>query len=650
MVISVLEKQALPQGTPLFCLPYHFRDRSLRSVIVPVVVFAAAIALAVLLFSRFLANSRQLWTDPIHDRHAHLYSGLCVATDVRHGRWLQLALDLEKLRIWPPLHDGFLLGIALLLGQGDERWAVLPSLIAWIGTALLAFLLARRSMGRGGTIAGLVAAILCLVSPALRAFATDVMLESVGACLTMLCLYLYMRLLQDGGIRNACCLGIALTALFLEKYNYWLVTVVALGLHQVATGPYLSKVWEHRTRWQWLLLRNWTRQQLRHPLSYVLVILVAACAMVARMGGADFELFGKHVNIRSNAGLALAAYVVLLLRLWPWYRQSGRHWLRRADARARGLVYCHVLPLLVWFLLPQRLATFLWYTNPGTNVGEFPRWDILGGYRYYWGCLTQDYHVGAWSAVGVVCLLLIAAWTVARRQLRPGGAAILCIIVVGFLLCAHHPNRKSRFLHSWIPLAWVGAGMGAGALWRLSRSSPLMVRTGVALPLIGFGALHGLGLVAPAHAPEGGVHAECLSVLEVTDSYLPYLADSEHAAVLSNMPLKFLAQWTYTKEFGRAEHLVTEIPGFDAHAADNHVCFEKWLATTPCDTVVHLDIPRGTPFYAAVPGCEGLALYGELLAGQASFEPIFRRNFSGSGCIVTVWRRRGSVGLIAQRH
>src|SRR4051812_9758335 len=101
----------------------------------PWLVLAAASACATLLYLRFLQSPRLLWSDGIHDRNALLYSGLCLAMDIRLFDLRHLIPDLDSFRTWPPFHDGLLVGAALLLGGGDERWAILPSLAAWVGTA-----------------------------------------------------------------------------------------------------------------------------------------------------------------------------------------------------------------------------------------------------------------------------------------------------------------------------------------------------------------------------------------------------------------------------------------------------------------------------------------------------------------------------------
>ena len=85
----------------------------------------------------------------------------------------------------------------------DHRLAVLPSLCGYILTVWCAFLIPRRLLDNGGTIAGLLAALLVAVCPAHRAYATDCMYESLGAGLSLAGIYLYLVALQDGTRRAA---------------------------------------------------------------------------------------------------------------------------------------------------------------------------------------------------------------------------------------------------------------------------------------------------------------------------------------------------------------------------------------------------------------------------------------------------------------
>ncbi|MDQ2688636.1 MAG: hypothetical protein M3Y28_12295, partial [Armatimonadota bacterium] len=495
-----------------------------------IVVLTVAVSAAALLLVRFLAAPRRLWDDAIHDRNAHLYSGLCLATNVAHGRLGQLFSDLDSFRSWPPLHDGLLVGAALLLGRGDERWAVLPSLAGWVGTAVFAALLARRAVFSGGTVAGMLAALFVLTSPAQRAFATDVMLESLGACLTLSCLFYYLRAVQERSVPSTRALALALTLLFFHKYNYWLLVVFGLGV---------DLLWTHRATVMDALREHgkngdagrWLARQAKRPLNWLLLLLTAAVIAITATGGTDLELFGKRISVHSGANLLTVAYAVFFLRVWLWYRRVGRARIAQSP-RTRALWVWHVCPVAVWFLWPQKLAAFLWVNDPAANTGAHPQHSLWSGYAYYWGCLARDYHVGAWSVLVVLALTAVAVVAAEQNRLRPGATGILWFALVAAVLTFHHPYHASRFLHSWIPAVWVAAGIGAGYL--VHRPLFALLTGALAVALLP-------ALIAPAHAPEGGIHQGVPSALAVTDAYLPALADSRHAAVLSNVPMKFLA-------------------------------------------------------------------------------------------------------------
>lgn len=226
---------------------------------------AAAVVIAAVCYLQYREIARFRWAGMAEDRNAHYLFGLSLALDVQQLDVKNLLSDLDGARVWPPLH-GVLVAIALLTGGLDHRIAVLPSLAAWVGTVVLAFLVARRAVPRGGNLAGMVAAIFTAASPAHRVFATDVMLESLGACLSLLAVYCYLRAAQQPTERSYKHLGLALTALFLTKYNYWFLVAVGMLAAQV--------VQEWRPWWESLRARlrlvNWreaARRELRQPLN-----------------------------------------------------------------------------------------------------------------------------------------------------------------------------------------------------------------------------------------------------------------------------------------------------------------------------------------------------------------------------------------------
>jgi hypothetical protein len=200
-----------------------------------------ALAAATMVIARnyycFLANPRPLWNALVHDRNGHYDFAVRMALALRGyqpARFLSIMLGQSK--VWPPVH-GLLTALLIAPGGPDYRWAVIPSLLGWWMTATFAFLTARRISAAGGSAAGLIAAALVLASPAYRDYSTDIMLESLGAGLTMMALYMYVVAVQEASVRAGRNLAIVLTVLFFEKYNYWMLTAMALGAAEILRHP-----------------------------------------------------------------------------------------------------------------------------------------------------------------------------------------------------------------------------------------------------------------------------------------------------------------------------------------------------------------------------------------------------------------------------
>jgi hypothetical protein len=616
----------------------------MKAVAGPLVVLAAGMVLAVLAYHHFLAIAPHLWTSGIHDRNAHYWLGLGFALDFRHGDVLGFVHDLHLARVWTPLH-ALLVGIVLAVGGLDYRLAVLPSLAAWVGAAVFAFLTARRAVRQGGNLAGFTAALFVLASPAHQAFGTDIMLESLGACLSLAVLYTCLVAFQERSVWSGRCLGLALSALFFHKYNYCLLAVLGLVVAAGMANPHgaLSSSIRFLQSVSW---RTWLTTQLRHPLTYVLVPMFAFVVVAYSEGGGSVAIAGRKISLNAPHNVVHIGFCLLVLRVWPWWWRSGRELVRRLGPPARQLVYWHVWPVIVWFLWPQRLGYCLWYlTRDHGQEATSP--DLSSGLRYYWHSLGADYHQSVWALVPMVALMAIAAllW----RKLRPGGVVVLCFVLVAAAVTFHHPSHRSRFLHSWVAAGWVAAGMGLAQViygrWAASRPA---IRPWLSAGLIAvLLSLQLPGMKQAGHAPEGGPQADRPSILALMDAYLPALDLARRPAIFANLPIKFLSGWTLRER--RAEHLdvEAEIRGFGTSPVQDRRCFENWLNTTQCDAIVVIDVRPESPFYEPVP----FPHYGrvqEWLAEDLRFARTAISNFPDLGCSVTIWRRAASQVALAQ--
>ena len=306
--------------------------------------------------------------------------------------------------MWGPLHP-LLVGLVLAIGGLDYRLAVLPSLTAWVGTALFAFLAARRAVPQGGNLAGLAAALFVLASPAHQAFATDIMLESLGACLSLAALYACLVAVQERSVWSGRLLGLALTLLFFHKYNYWLLAVLPLAGAALAAEPRraLQTLQTFRARTSW---REWLKGQLRHPLTYLLVPMVLFLATVFWHGGGALQIGSRQISLNTPHNVVHVAFVLLVLRVLPWWWRTGRSWVRQLDPPARQLVAWHLAPgaAMVPVAAAARLLSLVPHARPWAGPG---RGAASAGSAYYWHSLSTDYHL---DEAGLLIALVLAGF------------------------------------------------------------------------------------------------------------------------------------------------------------------------------------------------------------------------------------------------
>lgn len=561
----------------------------------PWLIGLAACVLAVVLWAEFWQESRSLWHSIDHDRNAHYEFGVNLAMDVRHGNIVGLLHHLDGARVWGPLH-GILLGLVQTVVGPDYRFGILPSLLGWIATAVLGFLLAKRLLPDGGLVAGVLAAIFILLSPAHRAFATDVMLESMGAALTLLCLLRYLIAVQDTGSNRGRWLGLSLTLLFLTKANYWLLIVMGMTAAEVLRRP--QAAWAVAESFRQKLSNSASlRKQARSPWNYLLAGLIGLIMIVVLTGGTVLQVGPIHISLTRAHNLVHIAYIVAFIRvvLW-WRREKVAERVANSGPVARGLVYWHAWPAAVYFLLPKRLGYFLWYISPANADREAG--GLARGMSYYMGALGDDYHVFGWLLPVVLLFVGIAALTFWRW--RSGAMGVFVFLGLACLATCQHPMLKSRHAHTWVAILWILGSAGLVHIVYCSMASLPRARFGIVAAL--YAALlgvHSHSLVKPGRAPEGGVRPGAPSILAITDAYLPALNDARRSTLVLNVYSPFFLAWTFQESL-RHQRMETDIKGYTSDQPDLRA-LEAWARTTHCDALVLIGVAKDSPFYTHLP-------------------------------------------------
>ncbi|HVS38713.1 MAG TPA: hypothetical protein VMS17_24365 [Gemmataceae bacterium] len=625
--------------TPPSPAPRTWTERIARTLPL-LLMLGLSLGLAGWAYVRFWPDARFLWWSPTHDRNSHYWMAQCVGLDLRNGDLVHLARDIERMRVWGPTFP-LLTGLILAVGGPDYRLAALTSIAAWVGTALFAFLAARRTAPQGGNLAGCVAAVLVMASPAFHAFATDIMLEGSGACLSLAVVYGYLRARQTPSPGAFRWFALALTALFFLKSNYWLLALFALAMVELcrwfsalASLARSALQADHRAALA-VVLRGWFLAQLRNPLTYLLIGEFACLAAYMATGPFDIPV-GKHpLRVASADAFVELAYATLLLRLLIAWVRVGRPWLRRRSTWGIIFVEWHLWPAAVWFALPNRLTLFVEYMTRNHGVGEATGWN--GRVAAYTHALAADYLPGAAGLALVIAFMMVAL--LGARRLRPGAGFLLWFIAVSAGLTLLQPTCRSRFLHSWIAATWAAAGVGLALTiygWR-SRPPGRLRHAAAGAALTSLILLAGPNALGPGRAAEGGPDPEHRCVLPIADELMPRLDGSRRVAILSNNSLRFFVSWTHQEYVRRTETVVGEV----YQLPDDAAAFEPWAERNQCDAVAWIDVAPGSLLYFPSPGADG-GHVPELMARQPRFAVTSRCVWPALGCSAVVWRRTAS--------
>jgi hypothetical protein len=584
-----------------------------------------------------LDHSRDLWWWIVHDRHTHYTFGLNLAMDVRSGEFVRLFHDFDRMRVWGPLHPVLVALIQIVAGP-DHRLAVLPSLAGWVLTMWCAFLIPRRLLTTGGNAAGLLAAAFVAVSPAHRAFATDVMYESLGAGLSLAVMYLYLVMLQDQTRRSAIALGLTLTALFLHKYNYWLLVCFGLIAGEFLRQPQawlqygLSLCRRER-------LPNWVLQELKQPLNYLALALAGAAFYVGITGGGTVTLGRFTLSFQEPHNLVHMAYLAFFVRFaWWWYR-TGRICSLELPMTLRQVLLWHGGAVALWFLLPKRLSYFIWFLSPANTDQHRETVGFMHGLPTYLQGLQDDYLTLSWGIYLFVGMLLLAL--VAWPKLKTGSAALFCFFVIATYLTCQHPMLKNRFMHSWIAMGWVlgACGLAVSVQELTAFAAERWRHWAVAQACVLLIAFLTPALFDAAHAQEGGLKAHEPSPLVISDAYLPALEDARNPTIVSNVSARFLWTWTFI-ECHRHQNMSAEIKNFRAFNGDPEPA-RRWLKSTRSDALVLIDIHPGSTFDWVTDEYVPLAAFQQALGEQRAWLQAKRWDLE-EGVTITLWQKTTS--------
>ena len=603
---------------------------------------AAAIGLAA-----YLAHAHDpgaLWRDPFHDRNTHYRFAVDLALALRAGDVPDLLLHILQSTSWPPLH-GVLLALILAWDGPEQRLAIVPSLLGWVATAVLTWAIGRRMFaGRlQGLTAASVAAALMLASPGLRLLGSDVMLEGLGSGLTAFVVYAAMCVAARPDGRNWAArpdgrtwwrlLAIGLTLLFLEKYNYWLVALAALGLSLPRPG--------------WAVAAAWVRQIARHlrrlgwrkgfgPVGAAALLAAVLAVLVQLHGPATLAMFGRPFavyppgHIVSIAAALLLLQVAVFVRTWP----AGAE----LPAAVGILLRWHVAPVAAWFLLPQMLYVFLWFVGP-THFGATRVYDPAMALRQQWTGFAGGFHPTVWLA-GAVAAAAVPGWGRALLD-RSGGRVVAALALLAAAAVVLHPQQQWRFQAAWLFAVWVCAGAGVAMLvGSASRRFGLPIGAGLAAAAVAVPLAAGLALPAPPLAMDVAIRRTLAPRdLDLAAAYLPLVQGASAIGFVASFGKSDLFAWTIQEQCGCRVRIDQPETAFAASRGQLVAMITEWLDTDPAERVVFIDAPAPYDIPAITLGTEYAAGVRDAMHNPPGFVLEASALAPSYPARIEVWRR-----------
>jgi hypothetical protein len=619
--------------------------------------------------------------------------GLRLARAVRDGELWTFLATIHEMDVWPPLFPLLELPVFLLLGSGYRVPAALVGALFAAGVA--AAFWAGRSATRdwagepAGWVAGAVAAAFFATSPLFQVLGTVVMLEVPGALVLLLAVGAYARSLArasgphvgqpsaarqpspaspgagvsspDAGaslraFRAACMLA---TLLFFTKYNYGLLWLVPLLLHEA---------WRHHGGLRpalGRLLAAVRALDLRRPWPVFVGLYLLALLSVVVTGGWSLELGGVAIEAHSIGNGLYVLYLLAALR--ALLRLGGRARFRPARAaallrgrlatlppRGRALLFWVAAPIGLWLLLPGHLSELAAFVeNRSSGLPLLGRESLL----LYPRAFARE--LAAWPAVGIASLLVGLAPVALLPRLGRGRAEPLRALALAMAVAAAalllHPYKLPRFASTLAVLAWLSCGAVAGAGWeRLSRRWPAPARSAGALAL---------AVLLLAGAALAGIDSERLGAghraHSVTGSIRPVL-DRIAGEAAARPGVALAGYWNHLSPGLVEWHLARRHPEAPrdrvprdlralARAPDPVAAVEELARSPDLERVLVLTLRHSAGAWAPPADQElaGTPALRRALSDDPRFDRVSVTRFERSGYVLMVFRRVRNPGAAA---
>lgn len=557
---------------------------------------------------------------PQWDMAKYGVSGLRLTRALQDFDPLAFFRHLNALDLWPPVFP--LLEVPAFLVAGTD-YASARGLVAlsFAAAVLAAFWCGVQSEARWGIAVGALTATLVATSPLAQIFSTIVMLEIPGVLFLLLAAGCYLRSLRTHHDRDFTAACIAATVLFFCKYNYGLIWILPMAVHELhRSGLFSAAMLPH------------LKSVLKRPWTVILVGGLVMAAIIEFSAPWRFAVGEIEVSVSSAGPLLYGLYAAFLISRILRPRRSfdeARQWFGSLEPRTRTMVLAIAVPIAVWMVVPSHAINFVRFL---VNRSAGPAVLSFDSLLFYPRVFVSEYCPS--PTVGVVVLLLAALSLRRLRGSDEAGRLLALALAFSTIAAVAHPYKQPRFLFTTAVLLWL-----AGSREAMKLITPASGRAGEAARRWIAAAVAGVSLAAAASVAvdvdrlhEGHrrltVHAATAEVLGV----ITHSAEEARSSVLLgtwNHLSPWLVEWSCLQRRHSMEP--TQVPRSPTGRRHRRNLV-GWLLKDPSELVMVVSAaPGSSPRPGFVKETLWLDPVRKRLAQDPRFHLAFQKDFPDAG-------------------
>lgn len=370
-----------------------------KNLLIFLIVILITIITCNWLYTTYLTHTSKM---PASDMGAHGLCGVKIANDISNLDLKSFIVDTNDQKSWPFVHSYLLAAYFLFLGNSVNA-ATLLSISASALVVIFIFLTSVSLSEKDGWFAGLCACFMAITSKYYLVFSTLIMLEIFGALFTLLSLLLYVKSVETGSRTYYFSTSIAVTTLFLTKYNYGILVLISIVFMEYVRLP-------DRTRLNDIL-----------------------------------SSFAKEILFKKSPAINLPTGPVFPARIYFLFVPA-------------------LLIIFIWlaYPYPHKLNGFLNFVTKKNYLSNMPVLPFisLGNFLFYPKIINNYYFLS--PSVFYVSAFLFVSSFFGTNDIRI--KIFRNFFLIGFILAMLHPLKETRSMFTLMPAYWIVAAYQAHKL------------------------------------------------------------------------------------------------------------------------------------------------------------------------------------------